>query len=90
MYAKIFLRGVVSLFGSSGREIGIFEDILEHCYGICHLDGLKKPKWNEFLRIANWLECCNFIIVDDLRNGIYTKGISSLFLAFHRSKSFSH
>ena len=90
LFARIFLRGVVSLFGSSGREEGSFEEILDHVYMICHLDGHKKPKWNEFLRTANWLATCSFIRVDDLINGIHTKGISSLSLAFHRLESISH
>ena len=73
-YARILLRAVVSLFGCSGRDEGSFEDILEHFSGICHLDGLKKPKWNELLRIANWLQTGSFIHVDDLKNGVHTKG----------------
>ena len=75
LHAKIFLRGVVASFRSSGIEEASVEDVIEHCFAICHVDGHKKPAYNEFLRSANWLETSSFILTDNLSHGIHAKGI---------------
>ena len=42
--------------------------------GFQPIDGHKMPAYNEYLRIANWLEICSFIKTDNLIHGIHAKG----------------
>ena len=74
LQAKIFLRGVVASFRSSGIEEASVEEVIEHCLAISHVDGHKKPTYNELLRSANWLETSSFILTDNLSHGIHAKG----------------
>lgn len=73
LLAKVFLRGVVASFRSSGIEEASCEEVIEHCFAICHVDGHKKPNYNELLRSANWLETSSFILTDNLGHGIHAK-----------------
>lgn len=73
LQAKIFLRGVVASFRSSGIEEASIEEVIEHCGAICHVDGFKKANYNELLTTANWLESCSFILADNLKHGIHAK-----------------
>ena len=74
LHAKIFLQGMVESFRNSGIEETSVGDVIEHCFEICQVDGHKMPAYNEYLRIANWLETCSFIKTDNLIHGIRAKG----------------
>ena len=73
LLSKLFLRGLVS--STVAKEEASIEDVIEQAMVICHLDGIKKPKYNEFLTSANSLETCGFILTDNLKHGIHAKGI---------------
>ena len=90
LQAKIFLRGVVASFRSSGIEEASVEDVIEHCFAICHVDGHKKPAYNELLRSANWLETSSFILTDNLSHGIHAKGIVQYHIKLYEAKMFGY
>ena len=72
LLSQTFLRGILA--ATVSKQEAKIEDVIEHCFIICHLEGIKKPNYNEFLTSANWLETVGLIITDNLKHGIHSKG----------------